>query len=174
MDNAKEIWMDIQNCNGKYQISNKGNVWTTYQNRKLKPSLQNNGYLYVNLINQYGHRKKELVHRLVALHFIPNPEGKPEVHHIDENKLNISVENLQWVTRIENVNAGTRNARMTDAIKKPVLQFDKQGNLIKEWDSANDVEKELGIDQGSISAVCHKKKGRHTAGDFKWEFTNKK
>ena len=68
----------------------------------MKPVANNSGYLQIKLIAVNGKRKGELVHRLVALHFIENPEGKPEVNHIDRDKQNNSVENLEWVTHGEN------------------------------------------------------------------------
>lgn len=97
----KEIWKDIKGY-PNYQISNQGRVWSTYRQRCLKPYKNNSGYLATHLIAINGKRKNELIHRLVALAFIDNPEGKPEVNHIDRNKENNNVENLEWVTHSEN------------------------------------------------------------------------
>lgn len=103
MESAKnmEVFKDIKGCNG-YQISNYGRVWSAKRNRYLALTPNNRGYLQVKVIANNGKRKNELVHRLVALHFIDNPENKPEVNHIDRNKENNSVDNLEWVTHSEN------------------------------------------------------------------------
>lgn len=91
-----EIWKEIQNLNGKYLISNYGNVKSLYTNRILK-SGNNNGYQIVNL-----HRKNYYVHRLVAIHFLENIENKNQVNHIDFNKSNNHINNLEWITAKEN------------------------------------------------------------------------
>lgn len=103
MENAQnmEIFKDIKGYPG-YQISNKGRVWSCKRQRYLSPFTNNSGYKAINIIAANGKRKGELIHRLVALHFIDNPEGKPEVNHIDRNKENNTVENLEWVTHGEN------------------------------------------------------------------------
>lgn len=86
------------------------------------------GYLYVNL---YTGRKRatKRVHRLVAEAFVSNPENKPQVNHIDEDKENNTAENLEWVTCKENCNHGTRNKRMAEAQGKPVVQYTTGGCL---------------------------------------------
>lgn len=101
MENVQEVWKDIKGY-PNYQISNLGNVWSVKRQRKLNPFINNRGYKAINIIAANGKRKGELIHRLVALAFIDNPEGKPEVNHIDKNKENNNVENLEWVTHGEN------------------------------------------------------------------------
>lgn len=108
--NTNEVWKDIPGYEGKYQVSTLGRIRTvehqykqsrgirTVKEKLLKPSLANNGYYRVNL----GHGKTELIHRLVANTFIPNPENKRTVNHIDGNKLNNNVDNLEWNTHREN------------------------------------------------------------------------
>lgn len=68
----------------------------------MKPVPNNNGYLQIKLIAANGKRKNELIHRLVALHFIDNPESKPEVDHIDRDRQNNNANNLRWLTKSEN------------------------------------------------------------------------
>ena len=87
-----------------YVISNKGNVYNVITGRRLKPFINHNGYCALRLKVAHDSGKHFLVHRLVALAFIPNPEYKPEVNHINGNKLDNSVENLEWVTAEENKN----------------------------------------------------------------------
>lgn len=112
-----EVWKDIKGWEGKYQISNLGNVKSVYRTvnymfkgkektrriyeRILKKAINKFGYEYVNLTDNYK-AKKLKVHRLVAEAFIPNPLNKRTVNHIDGNKLNNCVDNLEWATYIEN------------------------------------------------------------------------
>lgn len=103
MENAKnmEIFKDIKGYPG-YQISNQGRLWSIKYQKYLSPFTNNSGYKVINIIAANGKRKGELIHRLVALAFIDNPERKPEVNHIDRDKTNNSVDNLEWVSHSEN------------------------------------------------------------------------
>lgn len=108
-----EVWKDIEGYEGLYQVSTCGNVKSlpkirrngtgTYiqKERLLKPSNTSTGYKKVELCKD-GKRKGFKVHRLVAIAFIPNPDNKPEVNHIDGNKINNNIDNLEWVTSSEN------------------------------------------------------------------------
>lgn len=99
----EEIWKAIKGYEGLYEISNYGKVRSTYgEGRIRKLSIHKDGYLQLNLIHKQN-RKKFLVHRLVALAFIPNPNGHLEVNHIDFDKKNNLVSNLEWCNRIENI-----------------------------------------------------------------------
>lgn len=107
----EEIWKDIKEYEGIYQVSNLGRVKSLKHSKEgklLKGRVTGKGYLSVALFRN-SVRKSNSIHRLVAEAFIPNPENKPEVNHIDENKLNNDVSNLEWVTSKENSNHGTRN-----------------------------------------------------------------
>ena len=103
MENAQnmEIFKNIKGYPG-YQISNYGRIWSTKSNRYLNPYENNNGYLMINIQAANGKRKHELIHRLVALAFVDNPDGKPEVDHIDRNRQNNHSDNLRWLTKSEN------------------------------------------------------------------------
>ena len=97
-----EIWKTIRGYS-EYQISNYGNVKSFIQNKEriLKPNDNGNGYLSV-FLTLYNKKHKFYIHRLVGISFIPNPENKPEVNHIDGYKLNNCVDNLEWCTVSEN------------------------------------------------------------------------
>lgn len=99
-----EIWKDIAGCGGQYQVSNYGRVRSLKMasGQILKPSTDGRkGYLHIKLYTAAGPRMKK-VHRLVADAFIPNPDSKPQVNHINGNKADNRVENLEWATQSEN------------------------------------------------------------------------
>lgn len=102
-------WRDVKGYEGLYYVSNMGDVKN--KNGRAMKQRKVKGYNMVNLTKN-GVAKGETVSRLVAKAFIPNPHNKKEVNHIDENKQNNKVENLQWVTPKENANHGTRNKRI--------------------------------------------------------------
>ena len=111
---SKEIWKDIEGFEGLYQISNLGRVKSLGRYKKhysklvyvpeciRKPGIDKDGYEILPL-NKKGNKITQKVHRLVAQAFIPNPDNKNEIDHIDCNKRNNKVTNLRWVTRKENV-----------------------------------------------------------------------
>ena len=140
---------DVVGYEGLYAVTSCGKVWS-YRNEKfLKPRDNGNGYLFVNLYKNGGYKPKQ-IHRLVAEAYIPNPDNLPQVNHKDENKANNCLQNLEWCDAKYNSNYGTRNEK----IKKPILQFDLDGNLIREWECAYDVGKEV------TSNICSCLKGR--------------
>lgn len=176
-----EIWKDIVEYEGLYQVSNFGRVRSLdrYVNhyrggKKIVKSKileqdcsGNSGYKRVQLCKD-GKQKHFSVHRLVAIAFLPNPDHLPFVNHKDENKANNHVDNLEWCTHEYNDNYGTRNIRMSETKKKPIIQYDKQGNFIREWKSATDACIELKICKSSIYGVCAGRK--KSAGGYKWQF----
>ena len=164
-----EIWRDIEGYEGLYQISNKGRVKSLKwgKERILKSGLTGSGYYSIILCND-GVKKRFHLHRLVAQAFIPNLENKPQVNHKDENKKNNCVENLEWATAKENSNYGTRNERVGDSHSKPILQYSKSCDFIREWKSASEVERVSGIYHGNITKCCKDK--RKSAGGFVWQY----
>mgnify|MGYP003290597882 CR=1 FL=1 len=116
------------------------------------------GYLMVGI-----NKKLYLVHRLVAECFLPNPDNLPEVNHKSEVKTQNSVDNLEWCDRSYNVNFGTRTERMS----KPVLQYDLEGNFIKEWKSIVECGRNGFIFQ-HISACCKGRLKKHKG--FIWKY----
>lgn len=176
-----EIWKPILETDGKYEISNWGNVRTVDRYAKVcgggmrfikgemrKPIVCSNGYLELQA-SVNGKRKIFMIHRLVAQYFIPNPNDYPEVNHKDENPKNNHVDNLEWCTPKYNCNYGTRNQRcMEKVIKKAVNQYTLDGEFVARYEMIKDAERKYGIDSTQIVRVC---KGKNrTAGGYIWEY----
>jgi len=120
------------------------------------------------LRDAYGKQKNHYVHRLVMETFIGECPDGCEVNHIDENKANNNISNLEYVTHKTNINYGSNIQRRTSKQSKPVAQYSCEGELIAEFSSTVDAEKETGIWHNNISKVC---KGKaKTAGGFVWRY----
>ena len=104
-----------------YYAGYDGTIYSSKSDKLRKPNIDRDGYLQVTLSSIEHKKISEGVHRLVALSWLPNPDGKPQVHHKDEVKTNNSVDNLAWFTSKENINAGTRTHRMAENRSKPVV-----------------------------------------------------
>ena len=174
-----EIWKDIVGYDGLYQISNMGRVKSLERiarnNHKIKekiltPNLNKGGYLRVHL-RKDNYSYTPLIHRLVAQAFLPNPNNKPQIDHINTNKTDNRVCNLRWTTASENMknpitlessriaNSGENNPMFgvigaNNKRSRTVLQFTKDGEFIKKWDCINDIKRELGINAVLINRVC--------------------
>jgi hypothetical protein len=171
------IWKVIYNF-PNYEISTNGNIRTKEycdsrghirQSKQLKKQINNVGYEYVILSNDIEKHKTLTVHRLVARTFIPNPENKEEVNHIDGNKLNNCVDNLEWVTTSENMLHAYKTG-IRENNYKPVKQMDIKGNLIAIYPNSCIAEKGTGICRTSIGSCCRKEKGHLSAGGYLWKF----
>ena len=95
-------FIPVNGYENKYLISNDGRVYSIKMKRLMHPSKNEKGYLSVEFLKDHK-RKRIKLHRLVAEHFIPNPDNRKEINHIDGNKENNCVENLEWSTRSENL-----------------------------------------------------------------------
>lgn len=163
----QEIWIDIKEYEGLYQVSNLGRVKSLLFNKEkiLKPALNERGYLHI-ILNKDKTHKTFRVHRLVANAFIPNPQNKPQVNHIDGNKHNNEVNNLEWCSSKENIEHAYLNKLSKN--KKTILQYDMNDIFIKEWDGLREAARSLNISKSSIYNCCrHKMK---SAGGFIWKY----
>lgn len=174
----KEYWKPVVGYEGLYEVSNWGRVKSlprkgTYA-RILKPVPNKYGYFQVNLYKN-GKLKKIFIHRLVAEAFLEIPEGLKQyigtvylqVNHKDENKHNNNVENLEWCSAKYNTNFGTRNERDALTKSKPVVQYDLEGNFIREWQSTKECGRN-GYNQGAVAACCRGKLKTHKG--FIWRY----
>ena len=187
-----EQWAEIAFGGGRYSVSSNGQVRNNTTDKILSQQIQNSGYYLVHL-NFKGARKAMTIHRLVALAFIPNPDGKTMVDHVDCNKLNNHISNLRWATPFENGQYAVANglfknaavkakARMSiigkeyahqntanllaevERRKKPVLQLSMNGDFIREWPSIKQAERETKC--YNLRKVI---RGEHAqSGGYKW------
>jgi hypothetical protein len=171
MDNSKEIWRDIQDYEGLYQVSNLGRVKSLYkQGTILKPQINNRGYYFVMLYRN-GKYHHALVHRLVATTFIPNKENLPQVNHRDEDKSNNVVSNLEWCDNLYNNLYHDKSAKTGVKEGKPVAQYSLDGKLVKVWQSAHEAERS-GYHAGHISDCCRGVINTHL--NYLWRYVNSK
>ena len=127
----KDDWVDIEGY-FPYKINRNGDIINSITNKLKHKSLVRDRYT----VSLNG--KTLYIHRLVAKTFIPNPNNYEIVNHIDENPLNNNVDNLEWCTQKDNVRHGTCQQRRIEKVSKgKIIQYDKQGNIIKIWNSLN-------------------------------------
>ena len=186
-----EIWKDIvydgEDYTNLYQVSNLGRVKSlgngksnNSKERILRPGKTTNGYLKVCFCKD-GKQKWFLVHRLVATAFLENPENKPEVNHIDEDKTNNFVGtpendykdgNLEWCDGEYNKNYGFRNEKISEKmtngkLSKLVVQFTLDGKFVREWPSTMECGRN-GFHHGAVSACCRGELKSHKG--FIWKY----
>ena len=163
-----EIWKSVVNY-PNYMVSNLGRIkslgnGSTRREKFLKNQKDRCGYSYIGL-NKKNKRKKFSIHRLVAEAFIPNPNNLPEVNHKDENKTNnfvyvnedgsvdLDKSNLEWCDKQYNANYGTRIKRINSKIKKPVIQMNEKGEIIRLFEGLRECGRILNIDPHIIKKV---------------------
>ena len=180
----EEVWKDIPGYEGRYFASNFGRIKSRNIQHKQDYILSQingrGGYLIINIIEN-GKHVQHSVHQLVASAFIPNPENKPQVNHIDGDKKNNRVDNLEWVTAKENVAHAIRTGLANhhgmkgkfgalNHCSKPVFQFSKSGELIKRWDCISEAARFYNHKPCQIINVCA---GRlKTCAGFIWRYTD--
>lgn len=191
----EEIWRDVPDFEGLYEISNLGRVKSkarnirtflkyNYHNHPIKERIlkigTTKGYASVGLCKD-GKMYNKALHRLLAKAFIPNPNNYPIINHKDGNKLNNRLDNLEWCTYKHNTQEAYRlglnniSEKHIEAVRelgfksgKKVAQMDLEGNIIKTYDSGRQASLELGISQGDISLVCNGR--RNYVKGYKWKY----
>lgn len=131
-EELEEEWVPIANFEN-YLVSPNGKVKNSITNRVFDPQKPNNGYYSITLKGKDNKFHSFLIHRLVAQAFIPNPNNLPFVNHIDENKTNNHVSNLEWVSEVENARHGTSPQRVSLSHLKPVNEYDENGKYLRTW-----------------------------------------
>jgi len=179
----EEVWKDIVDYEGLYQISNFGRIKSMKRevcnnyllsgkqkrNEMIRASFNKKGYRRISLCKN-GKAKNFMVHRLVACAFVENPNNLTSINHKDENKSNNNAYNLEWCSVSYNINYGSRNKKVTDKLSKAVIQITMDGNKVKEWDTIRDVERELGFNASSIIKCCKMREKYYSAYGYKWKY----
>lgn len=166
----EEIWKPIEGYED-YEISNYGRVKSLkYGKEKIKSLwIKKKGYRNIVLYKD-GKGKSELVHRLVAQAFIPNPDNLPFINHKDENPSNNHVDNLEWCTNYYNSNYGSRNQKIAEKNSKRVLQYSLDGEFIREWESESEIQRQLGYWRTNISRCCKGECKKNKSYNYVWKF----
>lgn len=168
--------MKLLERDANYAVDELGNVYSMRRNKQLTAKLNHDGYLRIQL---WKNQKCEYIsiHRLIAETFIPNPENKPFVNHINGIKGDNRVENLEWCTQKENIkhafDTGLSRHRPKNwkVLSKKVEQYDLDGNLLNTWLSTMDVERTLGINHVYISKACKTGKTYGNSKGYVWKYS---
>lgn len=195
-----EIWKDVKDYEGLYQVSNLGRIKSIPRNgtikleKILKPSLSKDGYYKVSL-NKNGKQTSFRLHRIVAIAFLENRENKPQVDHINTDRLDNRADNLRWCTFKENVNNpitlskrfGKKHSKETkvkmslkalganNSQARKVNQYTLDYKYIKTWDCIADIVRAMNLkSKSSISNCCkfnlNVENKKHKAKGYIWEY----
>jgi hypothetical protein len=188
-----EIWKNVKGHENYYQVSNLGRVRSKDRKTKngvarfvkkgklLKAQPNSSGYLRIS-IKTPQKRSRIFVHRLVAVAFVPNPEGKPHVNHKDSNYLNNRYDNLEWVTHKENMQHAIKKGRFNESFAKTLDKFKKDreskqkaviGTNVKtgkkiRFPTIQEAGRHFGGRAGDICRCC--KGERNTAQGYRWRY----
>jgi len=179
-------WKTIAN-HPEYEINRNGVVRTKSNKRVIKQRINNTGYYTVFL--SFSNRRKEFVHRLLAIAFIPNPQNKPCVNHIDNDRTNNDLSNLEWVTKQENTDWMIKQGRnkrtkewlqrlhdtQADKFYKAVIATHIETGEVTEFKSVNSV-REKGFYPGNVCSCCQKKYGvlKNVYRGYAWSYAEQR
>ena len=166
-------WRNIEDSSN-YEVSNEGIIRNKTTKKELKGRITKNGYLQVSLkIDKDNKFSNRYVHRIVALAFLLNDDKeKNQVNHIDGDKTNNKVENLEWCTQEENQKHAWVNGFSINKGQKPVGAYDKENNLVMSFPSIENAAKYFGKKRVNIDNALHHKKNQYTAYGYVWKFLN--
>ena len=149
-----------------YSVSTEGEVRKDTTNYILSQSSQQD-YKFVGLIIN-GKQKRMRVHRMVALAFIDNPDNKPYVNHINGNRSDNNVENLEWVTPSENTQHAVDTGLFKSGRARAVVQYNLNGEQMATFESASEAARQTGGSQSKITMCCRRQ--RDSANDYQWRY----
>ena len=149
-----------------YSVSTEGEVRKDTTNYILSQSSQQD-YKFVGLIIN-GKQKRMRVHRMVALAFIDNPDNKPYVNHINGNRSDNNVENLEWVTPSENTQHAVDTGLFKSGRARAVIQYNLNGEQMATFESASEAARQTGGSQSKITMCCRRQ--RDSANDYQWRY----
>lgn len=183
-----EIWKDIKDYEGLYQVSNLGRVKSLdhyvkhpkgslrlIKERILKPFLQKTGYLIVTL-SKNNIKTSYNVHRLVAEAFVYNPYNKMCINHLNKNRTDNRADNLEWCTYKENNNWSNHNELVSNSLinninkSKPILQYTLDMIFVTEYPSIMEASRQTGINNSNICQCCKGNKNYPYAGGYIWKY----
>lgn len=180
----QEIWKDIEDFVGSYQVSSLGRVKSVrrsvvYANGRvhiveekiLSLRAGRKGYIYACLVDANKKKHNKQVHRLVAKAFLANPDNLPQVNHINEIHSDNRVDNLEWCTSEYNLNYGNRNKIASDSRGKDVLQLTLNGKFVCRHTGTRNAARALGLNPkcgANIASCAHHK--RKVAYGYNWEW----
>ena len=168
----EEVWKPIENF-ALYEVSSIGRIRNKETGYIKNPGIGKRGYPVVSL-RANGKMYLRTVHTIFARAFIPNPENKPYINHINGIKTDYSIENLEWVTSRENcIHARITGLHVSDG-DKAVKQYEKNGRFVAMYRSASEASRQTGIGRANICNACHLRKynGKtsRTAGGYVWKW----
>lgn len=185
----EEIWRPIKGYEGIYDVSNLGRVRSHDKHTKhnygglklqkgriLNPKKGTNGYVRVYLSDKNSKTKRFSIHRIVGNAFVENPQGKPQINHINSDRSDNRASNLEWVTNSENQKHAYKNGKQKprkgkdNVLSIGVSVFNKGGTLIKSYESISDAAKDLKCCRKAISNCC--KGAKDNIKGMKFEFNN--
>lgn len=184
MEIIEEIWKDIIDYEGYYQVSNLGRIKSlhrividknnhtkTIKEHYMTGNDNGKGYLTV-LLKKDSKGVRKYIHRLVAQAFLPNPDNLPEVNHKDENPYNNIVTNLEWIDYLGNRIYGSRLERLSNSntIHTPILQYDLDFNFIAEYKNGSQAAKELGFENQNMAIYKCANKQANSGLGYIWRY----